>query len=695
MIKRFLRRLPVRHRILGGFLILVLLLVLSVPLIVANQTFLLGRLRQITDVEARADRLLLRASARVESSRVNMMRYILDYAPSAYEALDDIDQAIQLLTEAQDLLVAPEGKEAVTEVLAALADYETLITDVESVRSQGEGQPSSASIFQASRLGNSIGQRIEQIVDDSEARVAAANEAVYAEAQGRLILLGSVYIVLVFLALVLAFLIQRSITEPVDELRIAAESFREGNLDASVPVIGADELSLLARTFNEMAAQSRDLINTLEQRVADRTHDLEQLTLQLTTAADVGRAATSILELEALVPRVVDLVRERFVLYYAGLFLVDDAGEYAVLEAGTGEPGRLMKEQGHKLQIGGVSMVGAACAQKQARIALDVADVQAGAEMVRFDNPLLPETRSEMALPLLVGDRVLGALDVQSTKPNAFSEEDIAVLQLVADQVAVAVDNARKFSEEASLLEATSPLYRVSRRLAGATTTDEIVRTIVEAVAETEADRCAVGRVGYTAEGEPETFTFLGSWARHDRSSFPVGIPIAVNDSPIPLPMVTDFWVIDDVTQDTRLPEGPRQFMAQFSDRGYLNVPLRSGERVIGFVSVNRAAPGPWSPVSIRLYETLSEQAAVALERARLLEETQRRAARERLVDQITSQVQGSLDPDTILKTTVRELGRVLGARMTTVEITGPRGNGDDLPQASPGSEHEQSVEEE
>jgi GAF domain-containing protein len=299
-----------------------------------------------------------------------------------------------------------------------------------------------------------------------------------------------------------------------------------------------------------------------------------------------------------------------------------------------------------------------------------------------------------MALPLAVGERVLGALDVQSTEPDAFSEEDVAVLQLVADQVAVAVDNARKFSEEAGLLEATSPLYRVSRHLAGATTTDEIVQTIIDAVAGTEADRCAVGRVGYSPEGEPEAFTFLAAWAREGTSSFPVGVPMPASESPIPLPMVTDFWVVGDVTKDTRMPEGPRQFLAKYSGRGYINIPLRSGERVIGFVSINRTVPGPWSPVSMRLYETLSEQAAVALERARLLEETQRRAAHDRLVDHIARQVQGSLDPDTILKTTVRELGRVLGARMATIEITGPRGNGGDSREASPEPELEQSVEE-
>ena len=231
-------------------------------------------------------------------------------------------------------------------------------------------------------------------------------------------------------------------------------------------------LYLATRAMNEALRRARrsaakldEQRELLEETVARRTRDLEQRAIQLATAAEVGRAAASILELESLSHQVVDLVRDRFGLYYAALFLLNDTGSHAVLEAGSGEAGRIMKEQGHSLEVGGLSMVGAACARRKARIALDV-----GEESVRFDNPLLPETRSEMAMPLVVGDRVLGALDAQSTEPAAFSEEDVAVLQLVADQVAVAVDNALKFSEEGEVLEATSPLFRVSRRLASAVT---------------------------------------------------------------------------------------------------------------------------------------------------------------------------------------------------------------------------------
>jgi GAF domain-containing protein len=430
------------------------------------------------------------------------------------------------------------------------------------------------------------------------------------------------------------------------------------NLAAAVTILylaarSVDEaLDRARRSAAELAKQSE----LLEDMVAARTRELEQRAVQLATAADVGRAAASILELESLSRRVVELVRDRFDLYYAALFLLDSEGRYAVLEAGTGEAGRVMREQGHRLEVGGQSMVGAACVQRQARLALDV-----GEEPVRFDNPLLPRTRSEMALPLVVGDRVLGALDVQAVHPAAFSKEDVAVLQLVADQVAVAVDNAHKFSEEAALLEATSPLFRIGRRLVSVVTTDEIIEAVITSVAETEADGCVVGRLNYAPDGEVESITFLGDWNRQERPRFPSGLTLPKEASPLPLQVVTSFWTVGDAVRDARTPNDLRVFITAYGGRGFVNVPLRLGSQVIGFVSIYRTEAGPFSPVSIRLYEALVDQAAVAMERARLLDEAQRRAAREHLVSEIAGRMRETLDMRTVLRTAVDEIADALG----------------------------------
>ena len=163
----------------------------------------------------------------------------------------------------------------------------------------------------------------------------------------------------------------------------------------------------------------------------------ERQTHLLKTAARAAKMITMILDPQELLQRTVDIICDEFGFYYAGVFLVDSDGQYAVLRSGRGEAGRAMLAEGHKLAIGGNSMIGASIQNRKGRIALDV-----GAEAVFFENPHLPHTRSEMALPLIVGDDVIGALTVQSTEEAAFHEEDIAALQTMADQLAVAIENS-------------------------------------------------------------------------------------------------------------------------------------------------------------------------------------------------------------------------------------------------------------
>jgi GAF domain-containing protein len=230
---------------------------------------------------------------------------------------------------------------------------------------------------------------------------------------------------------------------------------------------------LFGGSLNRALEQARQLAGRLEEQIRQRQDlnlQLEDKNRQLLTlaesqqrraaqlqfAADVSRAITQVMEPEELLVRVVDLIRERFDFYYVGLFLLDDSGRHAILQAGTGEAGRILRERKHYLEVGGQSMVGWVSANRKARIALDV-----GQEAIRFANPLLPDTRSEMALPLQMGERVLGVLDIQSRAASAFSEEDVTVLQGVADQVGVALENARLFQQTQAALkeiEATNRL---------------------------------------------------------------------------------------------------------------------------------------------------------------------------------------------------------------------------------------------
>ncbi len=608
MIDRLLRRLTVRRRIVGGFLVLLFLLSLTIPLIMYDHLSFVGRLRQIADVEARADRLLLLASTHVASSRVNLMRYIEDYALSPYESLNDIERATELLTEAQELSTSPEQRADVAEVLEGLADYRTLVNDVQAARLEERTRDVSQLLFQAYRLGTDIGQRIEQIVTDSEARLAQDNETFYTESQRRLIFLVAGYVGVLILALILANLVQRSITRPVAELRSGAEAFSQGRMDATIPVVGVDELSLLAQTFNQMAAQLRDLIGTLEQRVADRTRELERRSSYLEAAAEVGRAATSILEADRLIQQTVELVRRRFGLYYVGLFTVDETGEWAVLRAGTGEAGQAMLARGHRLGIG-TGMVGWSIANAQARVALEV-----GEDAERLATAELPDTRSEAALPLRSRGQVVGALTVQSDRSGAFDQETIVVLQTMADQVAVALDNAHLFTASQAALE---------------------------------AERRAYGDIS------------SGAWTRMARAQPDLGFLSA----PQGIHQIGGPWR-PEMIQASRTGQTVRT--------AALNValPIRIRDHVVGVVRLQKPdAAGEWTADEVALLETLTDQLGMALESARLYQDTQRRATHEQLVGEVTARMRATLDMESVLKTAADEMYKALGLDEVVVRL--------------------------
>ena len=190
----------------------------------------------------------------------------------------------------------------------------------------------------------------------------------------------------------------------------------------------------------------------------------------LAAAAQVSRHITQIMDIDQLLPKTVDIICEAYDFYYAGVFLIDEVGEFAVLQAGRGEPGRIMIQNHHKLAVGGNSMIGACTAFNEARISLDV-----DMEKVWYPNPVLPDTRSEMALPLTIRNQVIGAVTVQSIESAAFSEEDVSSLQAMANQLAIAIDNARQRRE---LEETHAKLLRAKTFEAIATATGDAIHWI-------------------------------------------------------------------------------------------------------------------------------------------------------------------------------------------------------------------------
>ena len=252
-------------------------------------------------------------------------------------------------------------------------------------------------------------------------------------------------------------------SKPIIDMTRAAEKIADGDLSVQAEVRSTDEIGTLGTAFNSMTTQLRDLVETLEIRVRERTQQLavqnESLQLrsrQLQTVAEVARSIVSTREVDTLLNQVTRLVSDRFGFYHAGIFLLDENNEYAVLRAANSEGGRRMLDRRHRLRVGQVGIVGYVTGTGEPRIATDV-----GEDAVFFNNPDLPATRSEMALPLKLGGVIIGALDVQSTESNAFTEADVTLFTTLADQISVAIENANAYEISQQTLEEMKELDRV------------------------------------------------------------------------------------------------------------------------------------------------------------------------------------------------------------------------------------------
>ncbi|MCA9979976.1 MAG: GAF domain-containing protein, partial [Anaerolineales bacterium] len=245
----------------------------------------------------------------------------------------------------------------------------------------------------------------------------------------------------VFAVAALYMLYVRPLTRDLVSLQYKTEALRENIYAETVQIDRQDELGELAETFNLMARDLRQQLESREQVIAERTIDLRKRASQLEASMQVGRAANSSLELERLLRDTVNLIRDRANYYHASVFLVDETATAVVVRESTGKVGEILKNKPHQLTIGSQSVVGQATATRKPFLARNV-----GEEESYFDNPLLPETRSEVALPLISQGQLLGALDVQSRQADAFSPDDLNVLQQMADHIAAAIYNARLFA---------------------------------------------------------------------------------------------------------------------------------------------------------------------------------------------------------------------------------------------------------
>ena len=441
MIYNLVRRLTVRRRIVGGFAILLLLLFLSLPLIVTSTVSLMSRVQQLTDVDIRKDRLLLLASRQTLLARINLLRYTSDVVPSPAEALGNLETAITELDEAKSLVATEEEVESFNQIQASLNEYAQVIRDVQSARAENRQADVTNLIFRTAYLGNDIEANISEVLGNSETRVSDANASVLALTRSRLLILFGVYAAIFLLALGVGILLERSITLPVAAMQAGAEQFGLTRKPTSIPEDGRDELSLLARSFNQISAELSTLYQSLESQVVDRTRAME-------TSTGVSRRLSTLLDQKQLLATVVEDVKQSFNYYHADVFLYDITGENLVLEGGTGEVGQELLRSGHKIARG-KGLVGRAAELNKPVLVSDTS-----ADPAWLPNPLLPDTRSEAAVPISIGANVLGVLDVQHTMVDGLSQKDLDLLGSIANQLAIALQNAQQYEQtQAALLQ--------------------------------------------------------------------------------------------------------------------------------------------------------------------------------------------------------------------------------------------------
>lgn len=366
----------------------------------------------------------------------------------------------------------------------------------------------------------------------------------------------------------------------------------------------------------------------------------------LVTAAEIARETSGSLDVETVLKKSVNLVRERFGFYHASIFLLDPQGEYAVLRESTGIAGETMMRNGHRLAVGSKSIVGQVTASAQPLVVNDVLH-----EPTHYANPLLPETRSELAIPLKVGEHVLGALDVQSDKLNAFNSEDVNILQILADQLAIALINGELYAKTQELLKKYRMLREVSLTAGSTTTVEDTLLTVVrELRAHEVADRMRI--LLLNESGQLQTLASSGfEGIHHLDTSYSLGEGIVGAAAAEKRTLRVGNTGIDQAQSE-------------------LVIPIMFNNELLGVLELQSEQEFAFDENDEEILSALGNNLGVAIANIRLVNQVSQQVERERMLFEITSKIRRSVDLNTILQTSTREICRAIGARRARIHIT-------------------------
>jgi GAF domain-containing protein/HAMP domain-containing protein len=452
-----------------------------------------------------------------------------------------------------------------------------------------------------------IGYSLVIMAPSSEllAEAAAARQLITQETvntYSRSILLGTIILII---AIIITFLIGNGLTSPLVKLTKTAEEITRGNINTKADIQSADEIGTLANALNTMTSTLRNNIQSLEQKVDERTEDLVRKTLRLQAASQIAHDATEMQDITTLIGRTAELISNRFGFYHTGIFLLDEQGEFAVLLAASSEGGQRMLARGHRLNINQQGLVAAAARENKPYIIMDVE-----ADKNFLKNPDLPLTRSEATLPLVARGKILGVLDIQSVEPNAFKEDDIDILRTMADQIGLAIQNARSVVEN---LNSMNMLEAVLSGNVQATWGNELSKM-------------------------KQTYHYSSSGI----------VPVSQTD---------------------------KNPINKSGDGNSMDVPITLRGQKIGEITLLRKKGTEWSDSEKSLALEVSTQIGLALENARLLDETSRRADNEKTLSDVTTKIRSVNTPQFMIDVAKEELKKILGARDVIIRPFSPGEN--------------------
>jgi signal transduction histidine kinase/nitrate/nitrite-specific signal transduction histidine kinase len=529
------------------------------------------------------------------------------------EILTTIDEAISLLGDSPDdrLLYSQQLSELASINLSFPEQLNAMIDlandgDWLAVNLRLENQLQDTQTV-TEQLAQDINQSVSQRRQEANLRMEQASRVV-------LITTSIAAMTTLLVATGLAFYVTRSIVRPVSELDKGARAWARGEFGYTVNTIGYDELANLSQVFNDGSKQLAQLYYDAEEVIEQRTQELRRRALQLETNMAVGQRVASILDLDTLLNEVAQIIQQRYSFYYVGVFMIEDKGQTIVAKANAARIPLPEKVSKFKVKVGEQGIIGWVAANKQPTL---VEDVSLDRRFYYWD--AMPDTKSELALPLRLGHKILGVLDVQSDEVNGLTEDDVPVMQSLADQVAIAIQNALLYKGEQTQKQLAQTLQNVGRGLTSTLNMNEVLDLILQHLHEiVPYDRASILlRRGnllefVAARGYGDNTNMANMHVKIDSADDSnVSVRIYKTRKPFVIPNLDEYV-------------GWNKVEGLANPKSWLGVPLIHNDDILGMLSLARLKDDPYNQEDVRLTMALGDQAVIALQNAELYERIKR-----------------------------------------------------------------------